>query len=332
MPNLLLTQKCVRKCPYCFAEQYMAENAGGFLSWDDFIYALDFYEQNRVPVVSMLGGEPTVHPNAAEMMDYALQRGFDVRVFTSGVMSSRVRDKLAEVWTRHEKARSVHFIVNANEPGQTPDGERHSQLAFLALAGPRASLSFNIYRADFDLAFAFEYVARFDLKPVVRLGLAHPIAQAAEENQYVGPERYRDVADRLATFFPMFDVNKVAPSLDCGFPACMFTDAQLGQLLKLRTHFNWTCGPVVDIGPDLQVWPCFPLSHLRGKTLYDFDSLPQLVDHLASEVRGRTRGNTGIYVECDDCALRARQMCSGGCVTYMLPEGARAQVSAGPRR
>jgi len=82
------------------------------------------------------------------------------------------------------------------------------------------------------------------------------------------------------------------------------------------------CGPVVDIGPDLEVWPCFPLSHIRGKSLYDFDTIPQVMDYLAKEVIKRKKGNTGIYVECDECPSRMRAMCSGGCVTYLLPEGA----------
>jgi cyclic pyranopterin phosphate synthase len=331
VPNLLLTRKCVRKCPYCFADQYMSEAAGGFLGWDDYIYVLDFYERNGIRAVSLLGGEPTVHPDAPEMIDYALQRGFDVRVFTSGVMSARTRERVQDVWMRHEPARSVHFIVNANEPGSTPAGELQSQQAFLELAGSRASLSFNIYRADFDLSFAVGYMSRYDLKPVLRLGLAHPIASAADGNAFVGPEQYRGVADRLASFFPLLDANKVMPSLDCGFPPCMFTDAQLGQLLKLRTVFSWTCGPVIDIGPDLQIWPCFPLSHIRSKTLYDFDTLDDVLRFLSTEVRNRVGGNCGIYLQCDDCAYKARQLCSGGCVTYMLPEGALAQVNPGAR-
>lgn len=332
MPNLLLTQKCVRKCPYCFAEQYMAETSSGFLEWGDYIYVVDFLERNKVPVVSMLGGEPTVHPHVVEMMDYALLRGLGVRVFTSGVMSEARRGALQALWTRHEReGRKVHFIVNVNEPAGTPEAERRSQEAFLELAGPRASISFNIYRPDFDLGFAFEYIARYELTPTIRLGLAHPIARARESNAHLAPDGYRAVAANLERFFPSFERNGVTPGFDCGFPACMFTEAQLGRLLLLKATFNWMCGPVIDIGPDLELWPCFPLSHIRGKTLYDFDDLQQAHAYFVDEVRTRRRGNTGIFLECDDCDLRARQMCSGGCLTYALPESSLAQGDD-PRR
>jgi cyclic pyranopterin phosphate synthase len=321
MPNLLLTQKCIRRCPYCFADKYMSESSGGFLGWDDYVYVLDFYERNEVRMVSLLGGEPTVHPDVAQMMDYALQRGFDVRMFTSGVMGSRKREALQAVWDRYPE-RSVHFIVNVNHPEETPAGELKSQRAFLEAIGTRGSLSFNIYRPDFDLGFTFDYIAKYRLQPNLRMGLAHRIASTTETNAFVAPNAYRDVTKTLVRFFARFDGAKVVPGFDCGFPMCMFTDEQLGQLMKLRATFNWTCGPVIDIGPDLDIWPCFPLSHVRGKTLYDFDTIPQILEYLATEVRGRKKGNGGIYPECEACNLREKVLCSGGCVSYCMQEDA----------
>ena len=45
MPNILLTNKCVRSCPYCFASKYM-EDANGFLkedilSWDGLVHIVN---------------------------------------------------------------------------------------------------------------------------------------------------------------------------------------------------------------------------------------------------------------------------------------------------
>lgn len=320
MPNVLLTQKCVRSCPYCFADSYMAESGTGFLTWSDYVYVLDFYERHQIGTVSMLGGEPSIHPQVVEMCDYALQRGFDVRMFTSGVMADKTRGRLRELWQRHDGGgRRFYFIVNLNHPSGTPASEARSQAAFLEDAGPRASISFNIYRPDFDLDFAFEAIARYDLQSTIRLGLAHPIAQAKNSNAHVNPDQYRDVALNLARHFPKFDRNRVVPGFDCGFPICMFTDEQLGQLYQLQATFNWTCGPIFDIGPGLEIWPCFPLSHVRSRTLYDFDTIQQANEYLMHEVQGQRRSNLGIYLECDECRHRTRGLCGGGCVTYMLP-------------
>jgi radical SAM protein with 4Fe4S-binding SPASM domain len=322
MPNLLLTQKCVRRCPYCFADEYMADSAGQFLRWDDYIYVVDFFERNQIDMVSMLGGEPTLHPDVIPMMEYALQRGFDIRMFTSAVVADSTREQIAGVIDRYGEERRIHFTVNMNHPEITPPAQAERQERFLRMVGRRASLGFNIYQPDFDLDFVFETISRFGLLPNLRLGLTHPIALAKEGNAHVRPEQYREVANTLARYFPKFDRNRVIPDFDCGFPACMFTDEQLGQLLRLRASFRWTCGPIVDIGPDLQLWPCFPLSHLRSSTLYDFDSMQEILESMSQDIRRRRRGNLGFWLECDDCSMLERQLCSGGCLTYSLVEDA----------
>ncbi len=321
MPNLLVTQKCVRRCPYCFADSYMAGSQGDFLRWDDFIYVLDFYERSRVPIVSFLGGEPGIHPQVAQMMDYAMMRGFDFRMFTSGILPAATRERIQEVRLRHEKAgRKVTFIVNVNHPDDTPEAQRRIQDEFLAMGGAQASISFNVYRTDFDLDFAFDLIERHGLMPNLRLGLTHPIAKGGEGNVFVPPHDYPAVSARLEKWFPRFAKGRVIPGFDCGFPICMFTDAQLGALTRLQATFHWTCGPIVDIGPDLELWPCFPLSHIRGKTLYDFDSLDEVMKYFVDEVKRQRPEGRGIYPECDGCEHRQRGLCSGGCAAYALGE------------
>jgi radical SAM protein with 4Fe4S-binding SPASM domain len=265
------------------------------------------------------------------MMDYALQRGFEVRMFTSGIMSEAKRDAIAAVWAKHAD-RKVHFIVNLNHPSETPAAQQTAQAAFLERAAERASLSFNIYREDFDLTFAFEAIAKHGLTRRIRLGLAHPIAAADDDNQYVGPAGYRHVADRLASFAADFERERVTPGFDCGFPICMFRDAELGAFVKLGATFHWMCGPIVDIGPDLDLWPCFPLSHLRGKSLYEFDSLTEIITMLADDVRQRRGERIGIFNECQECSLRERRLCNGGCQTYVLREASKPEVHSAARR
>jgi radical SAM protein with 4Fe4S-binding SPASM domain len=322
MPNLLLTRKCVRRCPYCFAAQYMSESTSDVLGWNDFIYVLDFYERNGHRMVSMLGGEPTTHPHATQLMDYALQRGFDVRVFTSGIVPGPTRERIAELLQTHGQKRRFMFIVNVNAPSETPESECKAQVEFLKLVKKRASLSFNIYQPNFDLGFAFEYIADYALMPSLRLGLAHPVASATEGNAHLAPSDYRAVADRLASFFPSFDERNVVPDFDCGFPICMFSDERLGALVRLRAKFNWTCAPIFDIGPDLDIWPCFPLSGMRSRSLYDYDTIHQVRDDMLREVRARRGGRKGVFPECHTCAMPRRRLCGGGCVAYSI-EGVR---------
>lgn len=57
MPNILLTQKCIRSCPYCFARKHMHDAPPeDILKWEDLIYIVDFFQS---------GGDTTFRCSAA---------------------------------------------------------------------------------------------------------------------------------------------------------------------------------------------------------------------------------------------------------------------------
>jgi len=320
MPNLLLTQRCDRNCPYCFAEDYMAETGGDTIRFDDFIYVLDFFQKHKIQDLSFLGGEPTTHPQILEILEYTLQRGFNFRMFTGVIDTTRKIDAIHQLVEEYADKRKIHFIININHPGETPDSHKELQGYFMERLGRFISLGFNLYKPDFDISFIFETVARYGLQNTLRLGVAHPILATNSKNIHVHPRQYKALSNRLAEFIPLLEKNKIALNFDCGFPICMFTDEQLGAMTKLKSTFNWLCGPIFDIGPDLDLWPCFPLSNIRGKTLYDFDDIEKIYQYLKEEVLKQRCGNEGIFLECDDCRYRERGLCVGGCISYFIAQ------------
>lgn len=71
MANVLLTETCVRSCPYCFAKQYMSEaDVKDSLTWDNLIYIADFLQSSNINHISLLGGEPLLHPDISEFCKY----------------------------------------------------------------------------------------------------------------------------------------------------------------------------------------------------------------------------------------------------------------------
>jgi molybdenum cofactor biosynthesis enzyme MoaA len=56
MANILLTEKCVRACPYCFAKEYLKESKENLLSWENLIYITDLFEISNEKHLSLLGG------------------------------------------------------------------------------------------------------------------------------------------------------------------------------------------------------------------------------------------------------------------------------------
>jgi len=186
------------------------------MSWEDLIYLADLFQAGRERRFPLLGGEPTLHGEFVEMVLYLLARGFEVNVFTSGVLS-RKRLQEAEAGFLDIHPEKLTFICNLNDPSLTPSppAEQESVRRFLDRFGHRTVPGFNIYRKDFDLRFILELINEFGLKRTIRLGLAHPIP--GRDNQCIALEDIDAIIDRLFSFAPFFEQFRVKPGLDCGF-------------------------------------------------------------------------------------------------------------------
>lgn len=319
MPNVLLTQSCVRSCPYCFARRHMAESSpDDILSWENLIYIADFLQASGERVFRLLGGEPTLHPDFNAIVLYLLNRQFAVNVFTSGVVSDSALDEMVELFGDVAPDR-LSFICNLNDPEKTrtPLAEQEAIRRFLRVLGERVVPGFNIYRADFCLEFLFQLINEFGLQRHIRIGIAHPIA--GKKNLHIRVRQIDEVISRLFSYAPTFERLRVKPGLDCGFPICRFTNDQLAWLYRHtggKSEFG--CGPVVDIGPDMSIWPCFPLSSFHKRSLFEFNTLREIHDyyeHIHQSVRIEVGG---LYDDCDLCTHREDRICVGGCLAHAL--------------
>lgn len=318
MANLLLTEKCVRNCPYCFARDHMTGSGDRELSWDNLIYVADFMEASGDKKLSLLGGEPTLHPQFVDFTLYLLARGFRVSVFTSGILSKSALDNAAGALDRfsHEQ---LQFVCNINDPEQTgtPEAETDALHRFLSVFGPQTAVSFNIYRVDFQMDYVISCVNRYGMNRNLRLGLAHPIPES--RNQFVSPEALSDVFRRLAEYMPLFDRHRIRIGFDCGFPLCKVDDALLAPLFRSSDNgIRFKCGSAIDIGPDLSLWSCFPLGAFHKRSLLEFNSMREILDFYLKRNQAIRSEIAGIYEACEACRFREEDRCSGGCLAHLL--------------
>ena len=312
MANVLLTSLCNRSCPYCFAETAMETATDSrFLTWENLIYIADFLESSEHRSVSLLGGEPTIHPKFVDFVLYLLERNFDVTVFTNGLLSAarlaQFRAHLTDV-----SVDRLTLVCNLNDPAQTPTSDKEARRVddFLSVMGPWTTAGFNIYRTDFSLDFLFDVINRYGLKRHLRLGLSQPIP--GKQNAFIKPSEIRTVVRRLFSFREQFAASRVRPGLDCGFPICQFSDEELGWLHRNGGHALFGCGPAFDISPDMSVYYCFPLSEYRRKSLFEFDSVEQIDAHFRATRDPIKAEIPGIFRECDGCRYQQDGLCAGG--------------------
>lgn len=287
------------------------------MSWENLIYIADFFQASGEREVSLLGGEPTLHPECVDFILYLLERNFDVTVLTNGILSpSRL-----EEFQRHLTEINIDrltIICNLNDPVQTPSSQEEAQRIhrFLSVMGPWAMPGFNIYRLDFTLDFLFDTINRYGMKRHVRLGVCHPVP--GQPGGFIPTEDMRRVVQRLYSYRRHFDTFRVRPGLDCGFPLCKFHDEELGWLHRFWGPFQFGCGPAVDVSPDMSVYYCFPLSNYHRKSLLEFDSLRQIDEHFL-QLRYQLKAEIpGIYNECDGCRHQEDGVCAGGGLCQVL--------------
>ncbi len=316
MANVLLTERCVRSCPYCFAKQHMSDTDEEVMSWTDMIYVADMLQSSGENHISLLGGEPTLHPQFVDYVLYLLERNFHVNVFTSGIMSDKTFNDATNVLSGVHPER-LSFVCNVNNPAKSNFSELESVRRFLKTFGHLTTPGFNIYQPDFNIDFIFDYINQYGLRRFVRLGLAHPIP--GQKNAHIQLPQMKQMAEKLISYLPLFERFRVKPGLDCGFLLCMFSDEQIGKLFKVcGGRLTFGCGPAIDIGTDMTVWSCFPLSKFHKKSLYDFDSM-QDMRKFYEQHHQRVRSEvSGIFEACDDCIYREEGLCQAGCLAHSI--------------
>lgn len=85
VPDMLwldLTRKCQLACSHCFNASG-ATGDHGTMTRADWIRVLDEAAACGVRRIQFIGGEPTMHPDAAHLVGHALALGLDVEVYTN---------------------------------------------------------------------------------------------------------------------------------------------------------------------------------------------------------------------------------------------------------
>jgi len=271
MPNILLTNRCNLKCPYCFAvneinrQELIEDNE---LSFKNLKIILDFLEQSGDKRVRLMGGEPTLHSQFKAIVNYSLDRGFNVHVFTNGLFSSQIANFLAS------KGKDIKYSFNINPP------EMYSFDLWNRVLRNLEKLSFFgnsligtvLWRKDFKIDYLIDLTRKYPIK-IVMLRIANPVIN--QKNQYLALEQYSTLARNLIREIKKAEQSKVGIGFGCGFFKKMFNRNQLAFLKEYKVaNLNWGCrgnSGRFDIAPDLSVFRCFPLSNWQRKKLTDFE-------------------------------------------------------------
>lgn len=75
-----ITSKCNMNCPYCYNNSTFE---GTFLSKEKFFDLIDQCKNNKIPEITISGGEPFLHPNIIDFIKYANDKHIYVRIISN---------------------------------------------------------------------------------------------------------------------------------------------------------------------------------------------------------------------------------------------------------
>lgn len=314
MSNIILNGNCNRRCAYCFAGESV-ENAKK-MTLDNLTIICDFLERSRKRKVNVLGGEPTLHPEFDVFLEYLFSRGFAVHVFTNGLVSVEMLEAIEKVVKKRRiSRRRLKFVVNVNEEKYRMPEETAMQVRTFEKLNRFCSLSFNVFEKECELGFLAQMIADHQLVPEIRLGLAAPVR--GKRNRYLSPADYGVIARKISAFSDECQPHGIDMVFDCGFPLCVFTDAELGKLYRHKTQLKFVCRSIPDIDPDLNVFHCYPLSGYFPQKLTHFRDLRDIHFYFETLMAGQGQ-LPGIFERCRDCEHRRRGMCAAGCKGHYI--------------
>jgi hypothetical protein len=309
--NLAISAVCNQRCPYCFTLDHLdgRRSSRDFLDPGDLDQRLSFLARSGINEVRLLGGEPTLHPRFAELMERARQAMPRVVVFSNGLMPEQALAYLASL-----PADRCTVLINVNQPGAADDASHARRRAVIRRLGERALLGFNIYRADFQLDFLLPIIEESGCRPALRLGLAQPCLSG--HNRYVHPNQYVSIGRKIGLFARRAARAGVTLEFDCGFVRCMFSDEDMADLHAAGSDLGWRCNPILDVDIEGRVIHCYPLSELGSLALTPEVDAPAL--RHAFEARTRPYRRAGVFQECSGCPFKAGGECPGGCLAVTI--------------
>jgi uncharacterized radical SAM superfamily Fe-S cluster-containing enzyme len=223
-----ITTNCNLTCPLCYAS---SAPGGKHLSLAECCASIDrvVATEGRAEVIQLSGGEPTLHPQLAQIVEYALAQAVDyVMINTNGIRFAK-DSALVDLVARHRDRVEVYFQMDGlcDEMFQAVRGEPLLDLKLAALdrlqaAGVHATLVATLQGG----------VNEHAMGDLVRFGVSRPnitgisFQPATYSGRYVLPETleqrvtFPDVIDGIADQTAgLFKADDFMP-LPCAHPNC----------------------------------------------------------------------------------------------------------------
>jgi len=260
-PNILLTEICNQRCPFCFAEDGMSNAKLKMMSPNNFHTLVQKLKKDNINTIRLLGGEPTLHPEFEKIIQIALKNFHTIMLFSNGFIPTKNQKIIKKNINR--------FIFNFNigTPSFAHSTKQRNEAIRLMTYYSKeteTNLGFTIWDLTYDYKKLFLYFSKATLKRVgIRFGYAKTIYN---KKPLISKEQFSQVGTVIADLTHFFhDVGAKQISIDCGLMPTMFSNTDLKYVQSHAKIKGWGCSGKwggIDIDTDLSAFPCYPKSKM----------------------------------------------------------------------
>jgi len=311
---LTITSECNRQCPYCF-EGAFRDGPKQSMSLADVDALCQFVRlsERRPPIhVTLLGGEPTLHPDLLDIIDLVRSHNgyLPILLLTNLTCSSEVLDEVLR--------RGVEVMANVAHP-QHSSAEQQRQIdrnqrRLASSLGIQYTVAVTISDPD----ESFEHLYRM-LGSELGRGISHlRIGIAAPGLDFTNVfadglcerfgNKYLEIVDTCHRIDPRLTFGN-----ECAVNLCLMNERVYDRLERVVDHLGLVCmHPNFDILPDFSTHWCFALHgipELRIDNIFDYPGIESVEAELAARFR---RFSAALPPQCD-FAHCDRLHCRGPC-------------------
>lgn len=278
---------------------------------DNLYKMMDFMKKSGITGFNMIGGEPTLHSRFEEIYNIISDNGFSVMIFSNGVIDKQ----RVEFLSRKDNLQSI--LLNIREPEEYSSQDWKKILYTCVRLNKIVTLSYRIYKMDFDPRFIFDLIDEYKLNRLINWAIACP--SLIRNNAYVRLEEHEKAVKRMVEFSRESKKRNVNWYSDSGFILCAFSN---GKLEELRENVNFVpetnCGPAMEVAPDLRIFRCYGMAPKSrpGLKITDFKNLAEAEKYFL--LKSLPFKRVGGMDKCFGCEHIISQKCGGGCMVHIL--------------
>ena len=298
-----ITEKCNFNCPYCFASSQRTKKE---LSIDDFMNIANFMVENKIFFMKITGGEPFLHKNVYEIINYVEK--IHKTVFTN---FSTVID-----FHKIKNPRNLCFVVNYENRSPTYKKIQDENISNASKKGVQIVLGKNIYSKDFNLKNIVEISQKHCLKKI-RLGIANK--EINGKNIYISKDMYKDVCSEIVKQIKIYGKN-IDFFIDCPIPFCYLCEEDRNFLIE-NAELKGVCNSRIIFDVDLHISHCYVTSCIENKSMsfYEYKKLED-IRKKALDNYNSVRNKIKIPQKCKECIFYKNNKCTHGCFSTVYDE------------